>query len=165
MPLQAGATFHRAQPIHSVCVLRRCQHFCSRQKRSRLFSCSGGIGGADSHGRFKKWVHAAQWSWAFLRQDLDFFSCCFCSFSPVCDRTLLGKKVKKRNCLELYEFQDGDWRPATVSSSTKRKYTNESKLFSSFYPFINRLETRNKWVFCSFCCSDEELHLLSLLRT
>lgn len=87
------------------------------------------------------------------------------SFSPECDRTLLGEKVRKRICLELYEFQDGAWRPAAVSNSTKRKYNNESKFFRRFNPFISTFGRRNKWVFCSFCCSDEGLHSLLLLWT
>lgn len=165
MPLPTGATLHQKQPFHYICVLLCCQHFCSRQKRSRLFSCSGDIGRADIYRRFKKWV-----LYTLLRDQVH-SSCrtalavASCSFSPVCDRTLLGKKVKKRNCLELYEFQDGNWRPAEVGNSTKRKYNNESKFVSSFHPFIYTFGLRNKWVFCSFCCSDEGLHLLPLLWT
>lgn len=88
-----------------------------------------------------------------------------CSPSPVCNSTLLGKKLKKRNCLELYEFQDGDWRPAHVITSGKGKNKNESKWLACrrrslfFFPLIHQI---NK-CFCSFCCSDEGFGLLPLL--
>ncbi|CAG00608.1 unnamed protein product [Tetraodon nigroviridis] len=46
----------------------------------------------------------------------------------ICDTTLLGKQVKKRTCLELYEFQDGDWRPAEAINSTTGIYSNKIPL-------------------------------------
>lgn len=59
-----------------------------------------------------------------LTRRLDLFS----SLPPACEKTLLGKKLKKKTCLELYKFQDGDWRPdKVITSAIQRTHVNQSK--------------------------------------
>ncbi|XP_029684184.1 leukemia inhibitory factor receptor isoform X3 [Takifugu rubripes] len=59
-----------------------------------------------------------------------------------CDSTQLGKKLEKRNCLELYEFQDGDWRPAEVITSTKRNKNETMKDYIYYLYFEHRCPGR-----------------------
>ncbi|XP_056894821.1 interleukin-12 receptor subunit beta-1-like isoform X2 [Takifugu flavidus] len=59
-----------------------------------------------------------------------------------CDSTQLGKKLEKRHCLELYEFQDGDWRPAEVITSTKRNKNETMKDYIYYLYFEHRCPGR-----------------------
>lgn len=58
---------------------------------------------------------------------VDLKNCYFFSLLAACDKTLLDGKIKKRTCLELYQFQDEDSRPEKVITLTARKDISESK--------------------------------------
>lgn len=52
-------------------------------------------------------------------------------FFSVCDKTLLGEKLKTGTCLEFYELQDLDIKPESLVTIRSRKQRKEKESIES----------------------------------